>query len=324
MIVTFPLDSILVLLGLKLMTLPRLPLIVVLLLSPSAGADQPDSGGGALRFEDGDLVAFVGGTGMVKQFESGHLESMLTLAAQGRKVRFRDFGWQSDTVYRRQRPMNFDSEASRLTDTGASVSLVSFGQMESLDGATELSAFIEHYEKLLDDLETRSKRIVLVGPHRFGSTPGRPHQPDLTKRNGDAMAYAGGIADLAGRRGYLHVDMSAWDPAGLTTDGIHLTPEGEAKWAGEVAAQLLGRPARAGADEPSNELRKAIQRKNTLWQLYRRPTNWAFLYGDRQHVPSSKDHREGEPRWFPREVDAILPMIEDAEAEIIEIREGRK
>ena len=61
-----------------------------------------------------------------------------------------------------------------------------------------------------------------------------------------------------------------------------------------------------------------------IWQLYRRPTNWAFLYGDRQHVPSSKDHREGEPRWFPREVDAILPMIENAEAKIIEFREGRK
>ena len=88
-------------------------------------------------------------------------------------------------------------------------------------------------------------------------------------------------------------------------------------------SQLTGREVseRDGALEP---LRQRIQRKNVLWRQHWRPANWSFLYGNRQHVPSSRDHRPGKPRWFPEEVNAIIPLIEQAEEEIWKAKEGVK
>ena len=93
----------------------------------------------------------------------------------------------------------------------------------------------------------------------------------------------------------------------------------------EKATQLLGTSAAdidavnaAGAftDPKLEQLRQAILKKNLLWHQHRRPTNWAFAYGNRQQVPSSHDHRPGKPRWFPAEVQAIVALIEKAEDHI--------
>ena len=65
-----------------------------------------------------------------------------------------------------------------------------------------------------------------------------------------------------------------------------------------------------------------IQKKNVLWRRHWRPTNWAFLYGNRQGQPSSGDHRPGKPRWFPEEINAIIPLIETSENDILELRKA--
>ena len=76
---------------------------------------------------------------MVKQVESGALESFLTHSARGRKVLFRDMSWQADTVYQRQRPRNFGSQASMLGRIGGTVAVAAFGQ--ELRGGEYLSDF---------------------------------------------------------------------------------------------------------------------------------------------------------------------------------------
>lgn len=38
------------------------------------------------------------------------------------------------------------------------------------------------------------------------------------------------------------------------------------------------------------KLRTLAQAKEQLWHRYWRPSNWAFLYGDRTTQPSSRDH----------------------------------
>ena len=63
-------------------------------------------------------------------------------------------------------------------------------------------------------------------------------------------------------------------------------------------------------------LEDAIARKNLLWQQYYRPTNWAFLFGDRQHVPASRDNQNRDERWFVREIDTLPKLIAEAETEI--------
>ena len=42
----------------------------------------------------------------------------------------------------------------------------------------------------------------------------------------------------------------------------------------------------------------------------------SFLFGDRQHVPASRDFEKREERWFVREIDALPGLIAGAEADI--------
>jgi hypothetical protein len=252
----------------------------------------------------------------VKQAGAGYFEALLT-ASGARRVLFRDIAWQADTVYQQQRPRNFGTQLALLNRIHAAVVIANFGQMEALDGATRLSEFISAYETMLDEFAQRTPRIVLVPPHPFAPPP-NSHLPDLSARNGDVAAYSEAIRQLAERRGFLFADLGGFDPNGRTTDGVQLSPAGHRAWAEVVASQLLHRGI--AYREDLDPIRAVIARKNMLWRQHWRPTNWSFLYGDRQHVPSSHDHRPGQPRWFPLEVDAIIPLIEQEEARIHALR----
>ena len=147
--------------------------------------------------------------------------------------------------------------------------------------------------------------------------------PDLSRHNGNIAAYGEGIRQLAKRRGFLYLDLLKLDPAGLTGPSGHLNPDGQQAWASMVFKQLTGA---SGSVQPAAfaRIRGLVQHKNRLWRQHWRPTNWSFLYGNRQHVPSSKDHRPGKPRWFPQEINAIIPLIEGSEAAIWKRKEALK
>ncbi len=51
-----------------------------------------------------------------------------------------------------------------------------------------------------------------------------------------------------------------------------------------------------------------------LWRQFWLPTNWAFLYGNRQAQPSSRDHNNSGFRWFPEEVQSIVPQLEQMDS----------
>ena len=274
---------------------------------------------GRFVLQPDDVIALAGGTNLVKQFEAGYLETLLTLSARN-PVYFRDLAWQADTVYRQQRPRNFGTHLDLLNRMGATAILACFGQMEALEGATRLPQFIEAYGKLLDEYERRTPRIILVSPHRFAQ-PENDLLPDLSRHNGNLAAYGEGIRQLAKRRGFHYVDLLQLDPAGLTAPSSHLNPDGQRAWAHMVSEQLTGTTT---SDQTAGfaRLRALVQRKNRFWRQHWRPTNWSFLYGNRQHVPSSRDHRPGKPRWFPEEINSIIPLIEECEARIWQSREA--
>ncbi|MFT5124355.1 MAG: hypothetical protein ACI9TH_001616 [Kiritimatiellia bacterium] len=280
--------------------------------------------------EDGDVIAFAGGTETVKQIEAGYLETVWTQT--GQKLHFRDIAWQADTVYQQQRPRNFGTQLEQLHRIEATVIVCAFGQIEALDGMEELPDFIAAYEALLDTYAQRTGKIVLLTPKPFERRKDRPALPDLTTHNKSVTAYAQAIASLAARLGYPCVDLSNFSTGGQTTDGIHLSLSGHWQLARELSVQLLKINPPSGTavnptgsfDDPTREeLRQQILRKNQLWRQHWRPTNWAFVYGNRSHVPSSHDHRPGQPRWFPLELQRILPMIDDAEQEIFTTVEKR-
>jgi hypothetical protein len=294
---------------------------------PPAGPNPlavPWTGGFELR--DGDVVAFTGGTDASQQESVGTLETLLSLQAREVSVSFYSLAWQGDTVHRQPRPVGFAPVTQDLKRIGASVVIASFGQMEVLDGAGGLPSFLKAYEALLDQYAAVTPRIVLVTPHLFEKKPGRPLLPDLSVHNDDLALYTQGILDLARRRGFLTVDLSAFRGSGsLTTDGVNLSPLGQAEIAWETTRQLTGASpvsltdfTEAGgfASDRREKVRRVILEKSRLWHQHWRPTNWAFAYGDRMEQPSSKDHRPGFPRWLPLEIDAILPLIAGKEKDI--------
>jgi len=279
-------------------------------------------------FNDDDVVVFMGGTNVARQAEFGYLETLLTLGAGESKVYFRNMGWPADTVYRQQRPRNFGTHGEQLDRVQATIVIATFGQMEVLDGLARLPDFIAAYESLLDELAARTQKIVLVTPLPFAH-PAREHLPDLTAHNPDVAAYSAAIVELARRRDYVSVDLGKFPTTGLTTDSLQLTANGAWQVAFETSRQLLQRSPLSAGDIDRNgkltspkaeKLRQAILGKNVLWKQHWRPTNWSFAYGNRTHVPSSHDHRPGQPRWFPNELDGLIPLIEQSEDQLLKLR----
>lgn len=281
-----------------------------------AHAKKPFAG----KFEllQDDVVAFLGGeNGRVGQ-DLGYLETLLSLHAAGKRVRFRNMAWEGDTVYEQPRPLNFGSWTDQFRRTGASVVFLQFGQLEALEGKAGLDRFGSAYESLIGKVAETTTRIVLVSPTPFGK--GSARQPDLSAKNDDLKLYVEAIRKLAAKTGCLFVDLNTKPLAeeGMTRNGLHLSAEGHWIAARETARQLevaglsdLEAPDLKGAfrRESIEKIRQSIRAKNALWNDAWRPTNWAFLNGDRMEQPSSRDHVDRRIRWYPVEVQQLPAML---------------
>jgi len=306
----------------------------------SASVLEKATGGSSKPFPDrrfsleqGDVVAFLGGADVAAAQHTGHLETLLTATHRGRGVRFRNFGWEGDTVFAQPRDVGFPPLRIHLERAGASVIVLQFGRSEALDGREALPGFVSAYEKLLDEFSKQTPRMVLVTPPLYERGPDL--LPSLSVRNPELAEYAGAIRDLARRRNLPLVDLftelsrDANGTSRLTDNGLQLTPRGQALVARAFVRQLgfgsiagvAGEPNEAGAwpNGAFERLRQVVVAKNRLWFDYWRPQNWAFLGGDRINQPSSRDHRDPKVRWFPAEMEKFVPLIEAKEREIAEL-----
>jgi hypothetical protein len=144
----------------------------------------------------------------------------------------------------------------------------------------------------------------------------------LKKFNSDQEAYAAAIRGLADRHSVRYIDITELPNEDLLMqrDGVHLSMNGQAI-AAEVIYRGLGHPEIRN-ESPGDgvaaaaKLLPVITKKNSLWDRYRRPQNWAFLAGDRITQPSSRDHLDPTKRWFPEEMKEFVPLIEAKEREI--------
>ena len=126
-------------------------------------------------------------------------------------------------------------------------------------------------------------------------------------------AYVRAIEQLATERDLRFLRTAAAWNAAMSDNGVHLNEAGHRVFAQTIRDQIgVGQ-----RQENHPTLRDAIARKNLLWQQYYRPTNWAFLFGDRQSVPASRDVEKREERWFVREIDALPALIAEAEKDIL-------
>ena len=319
------------------------PLFCVPLCGPLLAADPPGAVRGLLPRGDvpspddaAPMIVILGGTNAHAMQRHGYLETLLAAASPTAVPRMRNLAWQADTVYRQQRPRNFflgglappNEDPDHRGRIAADWIVFWMGQNEAL-GSRSPQDFSKAYADLLEQLRPYAHRLVLVTPVPF-------EDPlklgiDLQKRNDRLAQNADAIRDVAKEKHLELIDLHAVATAQKsavprTRDGSHLTANGQ-WWAAVQLAQGLqkNKPVAEVAEptwpdvqlsEDAERLRQEILEKNQLWMRYWRPTNWAFLYGNRQFVESSRDHRNFKSRWFPAAVESIASPIDEAEVEI--------
>jgi hypothetical protein len=283
-------------------------------------------------------IVVLGSTNALESGRNGYLETLLTAAHPQHRVRLRNLAWQADTVYVQQRPRNFYApnkpeygERDGRRQIKADIVFFWMGQSESLDGPQRVDDFRAAYLKHIDQISDYTKRIVLVTPVPF-SNPLRL-EIDIQKRNKSLAVYVDAIRQIGRDRKLPVVDLATafgWGatPEPHSRNGLHLLRDGHWDAAQAIATQL-GFADRVASIKwfdsvdpleppPAEKLRQAIVKKNDIWFRYWRPTNWAFLYGNRQTQPSSRDHKNPGRRWFPEELKDTLPHLNDAEQRIHE------
>lgn len=285
--------------------------------------NAPSEGPRAAAFplRTNDVVAFVGGGDMVATGLSGHLESLLTTQVPG--ARFRNFGWEGDTVYAQKRDVNFPPLPAWLKAAEATVVVLQFGRIEAMSGREQIDRFETAYRKLIDEFAVVTPRLALVTPMEFEADASFPI--DITRHNASINEYAAAVRRIADARGLQVIDLNQQlhgHRGKLTRDGLQFTDAGlgavALAFGREVGVNSPALPGPDGAwsDGHLEELRDDIRAKNRLWFDYWRPQNWAFLGGDRTEQPSSRDHRDPKIRWFPEEMKRYSSLIAEAEAKI--------
>ena len=276
---------------------------------------------------DGDAnIVIVGSTNAAESQRHGYLETLLTAANPTQRLAVRNMAWPADTVYRQQRPRNFFGivkpsygEADRRKPLPANIVFLWLGQAESLDGPAKLDDFARAYEQTIEQLSSRTSRLVLVTPVPFADPLGLGL--DVEDRCAHLQQYAAAIRRLGHASKLPVVDLTAaLLGQAATRDGVTLSRSGQWLAAKAITTQLGLNSSISITTTgelfpvPAEELQQAVLQKNRLWQQFWLPTNWAFLYGNRQQTASSRDHRDAGFRWFPEEVQSIVPQLEQMDS----------
>ena len=277
------------------------------------------------KFQDGrfaltgeDVVVFVGQENLVRDQKSGELEALLASGFSKERPRFRSMAWEADTVYQQWRDLNFGSWEEQLKAAGATVVVAQFGQMEALDGVDRLVEFTSAYHRLLDQFAARTSKVVMLSPMPFEKSEA-PFAPDLTKVNGNVVAYTEAVRKIAAQRGAVFVDLyTPLNDRGerLTHNGIHLHESGL-----RTVARVVGRTLVPKVETSTRDvLKKAIVQKNQLWFDCWRPANWSFVYGDRVNQRYGKGG--GKLPSLQGAFEEQLEFVEQADERIHRIARG--
>ncbi len=284
--------------------------------------------------DDDQTIVIVGSTTALEIDQQGYLETLLTAAYPKHHLRLRNMAWQADTVYEQQRPRNFFStrnpkygEHDGRNRTSADIIFFWMGKTESLGGAENIDKFTKAYTEHLTKFAQYTQRIVLVTPIPFSDPLNLGL--NIKQRNQSLAVYVKMIKKIGQEKNLPVVDLfTAFQhhKQPLSKDGLLLSPAGHwfvaqtfAKQLGfaEQVTSIQFNKANATLQPVAIEsMRQSIKEKNRLWFRYWRPTNWAFLYGNRQSQPSSRDHKKNAHRWFPNELQTLIPSIKKAESQI--------
>ena len=270
-----------------------------------------------------DVIALLGGGNAEARMQGAHWETLLAATHPGHRLRLLHFAREGDTVFSQLRDVNYPSPLQQVADAKATICILDFGQGEAYSGLGRLEAFAERLDQWIVDCQALGTRVILVTPVPVTSfSQGQATASVVRIDPPPVEAYAQRIREIAQRRNLPVIDVfdAARSRKDLSIDGRRLSDSGMARVAalalrpwmnGNIAPQT---DAAGRFTEPSWEaLRQAFVERNTLWKGYTRPTNWAFLAGDRTEQLSSRDHRDPKIRWFPAEMEQFVPLLQAAD-----------
>lgn len=248
-------------------------LIGSLLLATSLSADEP-------LLKQGDRVALLGGTFVERMQSAGALEAELQRRRPDWQLSFRNLGWSGDDVHGIARKV-FDQPEDgfkRLTrdiDTsGATVVMIAYGFSEASDGVEAVERFEPGLNRLVDAMQTETRRVILVTPIAM---PGY-----LVNEYQESMDQCRAIVARVGQQRRVPVLEVDWTPAKgeLTKSKLLPSEQGYANFASLVADRLVGGQASGGS---LKKLQQLIADKNQLFFHRYRPQNETYLLLFRKH-----------------------------------------
>ena len=282
-------------------------------------AAQASNAPPVVEFHAGDRIAFVGDSFFEREYPRGLIETALTVAHPEKALTFRNLGWSGDTVRGESRAY-FGKAADGYGELLKSVDLVkptviflSYGANESFDGSARLDAFITDYRRLLDDLASRTTRIVLLTPLPADRTTTPLPAAALGERNRVLSQYSAAIRTLAASRQLAIIDiytemlgaMTRSEPEPLFEKGMHLTDAGYSVAAAQIVART-GSSAPYARDARFSALGALIVQKNELFFHRWRPANVTYLYLFRQREQGNN----------AVEIPRFDPLVAEKEKEI--------
>lgn len=277
----------------------------------------------AVTIQDNDTVVFLGNTVIERSQQYGHFETLLTLSADKKNIKFRNLGWSGDTVFGHARSYfgppqeGFDRLRADLTSLKPNVVIVCYGAVAAFEGEKGLPEFIAGYERLIDMISKAAapREIVLVSPPPAESL-GDP-MPDMTEHNQRLATYAQAIGELAKRKQLGFADFYkaiGSDIKGQTSNGLHFTEKGYRALAPKFieALGLSPVPDSRLESEIGIKLRHTIVAKNKLFFHRWRPANETYLRLFRKHEQGKN----------AKELPMFDPLIEQSEKEIESLKQS--
>jgi lysophospholipase L1-like esterase len=314
----------------------RASLLIVALVCAPVIADPPP----APELKDGDVVALIGGGFIEREAQYGYIETALTARYADRDIKFRNLGWSGDTVWCESRAYfgtpedGFKHLLEHVDLVKPTVIIVNYGANEAFAGEAGLQKFIDGYNRLLVELEKRTKRIILVPPTFAENVP--PLNLNIVlKHNEEIERYAGAVQHLAGARGYDYLDLrllGEWSQ--ITDDGIRFNESGYRAVGDWISCQFGGGTKRflgewIEGNEPVQpdtleKLRVAVVEKNDLFFHRHRPQNETYLRGFRKHEQGNNAVEIFEFEKLVAEKEAEIARLRGELLKALQAKEGGK
>ena len=177
-------------------------------------------------------VVWVGSTWVEREQNSSHWESSVHSLFPGKKIVWRNLGWSGDNVSGESRAGfgsvedGYKELIKQVKDAKPNLILVSYGFNEAFEGLKGLENFRAKYTRLLADLKPLAGKIYLTGLQPVVSHP--PELVNTDSLESNQKIYSQAIEEIAKSAGvgFLSTKSLVLAKPMLTSNGIHLTPEG--------------------------------------------------------------------------------------------------